>query len=161
SKLGRRHGERAAAEEGIVYSHARTPEQRTIGLVQRLGARDLVDEPQLQMVLQIFADAGLVEHDRDAEALELIGAADTGELEDLHRADRAGGQNHLAAIARGSACTVLPPAHSSRARAVELDPLDQAIELDAQIGALEHRFEKGARRRPPPPAPLIDVEGAA
>jgi hypothetical protein len=70
-------------------------------------------------------------------------------------------RNHLAARARGAACAVLPPAHGCGSGAIELDLFDQAIKFDAQVGTLEHRFEKGARCRPAPPALLIDVEQAA
>src|SRR4029453_6095974 len=105
-------------------------------------------------------DAGLVEHDRNAEAGELVADADAGELENLDRADRAGGQDPLAAGARGSARAVLPPAHPHSARAVELDLLDQTVQFEPQIGALKHRLEKGARRRPAPPALLVHVEDA-
>jgi hypothetical protein len=45
----------------------RAAETRAIDLVERLDARDFVDEPQLEMVLQVLADAGLVEHERNAE----------------------------------------------------------------------------------------------
>src|SRR5262249_46273817 len=125
-----------------------------------LGARDLVDEPKLEVVLQVVADAGLVEHDRNAEALELLGAAHAGELENLGRADRAGREDHLAASARGSRRAVLPPVHARRAWAVKRDPFHQAVGLEPQIGAVEHGLEKTARRRPAAPALLVDVEDA-
>src|SRR5262249_11636296 len=83
---------------------------------------------------------------RNAEALELLGAAHAGELENLDRADRAGREDHLAAGARGSRRAVLPPAHARRARAVERDALHQAVGLKPQIGAVEHRLAKAARR---------------
>src|SRR5262249_44464235 len=121
---------------------------------------DLVDESKLEMILQVVADARLVAHDRDAEALELVGAADAGKLENLDRADRAGRKDHLAAGARRSSDTVLPPAHARRPRAVERDLFHQAMGFEPQIGAVEHRLEKAARRRPAPPALLVDVEDA-
>src|SRR5262249_3139102 len=160
-ELRGRHGERAAAKKRIIERHAGAPDLRTIDLVERFGAFDLIDEPQLQMILQVFADAGLVEHDANAELPELAGDADAGEFEDLHRADRAGRENNFAADARGSPRPVLAPVHADRTRSLKLDPLDQAVELEAQVGALAHRLEKGARRRPAPPALLVDVEDAA
>src|SRR5262249_60663667 len=105
-----RHGERAAAKERIVEPHARAADERAIGLVEGLGAHDLVDESKLEMILQVVADARLVAHDRDAEALELVGAADAGKLENLDRADRAGRKDHHAAGARRSSDTRPPPA---------------------------------------------------
>src|SRR5262249_59746615 len=74
-ELRGRHRERPAAKERIVESHARAADERTIGLVEGLGARDLVDEPKLEVILQVVADASLVEHDRNAEALQLARAA--------------------------------------------------------------------------------------
>src|SRR5205823_178759 len=76
------------------------------------------------------------------------------------RADRARRQDHLAAATgRASAC-VLPPAHADGAAAGELDRLDQAAGLDPQVGTPKYGLEEGARRRPAPPALLIDVKGA-
>src|SRR5262249_15027080 len=121
------HRERPAAKERIVESHARAADERTIGLVEGLGARDLVDEPKLEVILQVVADASLIEHDRNAEALQLARAADARELENLDRADRTGREDHLAAGARGSSHAVLPPAHARCARAVEHDLFHQAL----------------------------------
>src|SRR5262245_64678591 len=112
AELRGRHGERPAAKERVVEAHACAADERTIGLVEGLGARDLVDEPKLEVILQVVADASLVEHDRNAEALQLAGAADAGELENLDRADRAGREDHLAAGARRSSNAVLPPANA-------------------------------------------------
>src|SRR4029453_14420985 len=98
-----RHGERPAAKERVVEPHARAPDERAIGLVEGLGARDLVDEPKLEVILQVVAAAGPVEQDGKAAALNLARAADAGELEDLDRADRTGREDHLAASARRSA----------------------------------------------------------
>src|SRR5207247_4301241 len=144
----------------IVDAHACAADQGAIGLVECLGARELIDEPQLQVILQVLAHARLIEHDGNAEPRELIGTADAGEFEDLHGADRASRKDDLAASARGSDRAVLAPAHGDRARALKLDLLDQTVELEPQIGALEHRLEEGARRRPAPPALLVDVEDA-
>src|SRR5262249_32287000 len=120
-ELRGRHGERAAAKKRIIERHAGAPDLRTIDLVERFGAFDLIDEPQLQMILQVFADAGLVEHDANAELPELAGDADAGEFEDLHRADRAGRENNFAADARGSPRPVLAPVHADRTRSLKLD----------------------------------------
>ena len=63
TKLRGRHGERAAAEERVVERHVRAPEAGAIGGVERLDARDLVDEAKLEVILQVLADAGPVEHE--------------------------------------------------------------------------------------------------
>src|SRR5262249_13365922 len=160
-ELRGRHGERAAAEQRVVEPHAGAANRRTIDLVERFGAFNPIDEPQLQVILQVLADAGLVEHDGNAELPELVRGADAGEFEDLHRANRAGRENDFAADARGSPRAVLAPVYGDGTPFLKLDPLDQAVELEAQVGALEHRREAGARPRPAPPALLVDVENAA
>src|SRR6185369_8756642 len=91
---------------------------------------------------------------------ELAGGTDAGQFEDLHRADRAGREDYLAATARRSAFTVLPPAHADGALAVEHDAFHQALGFQPQVRPAEHRLEKAARRRPAPPALLVDVEDA-
>jgi hypothetical protein len=50
----------------------------------------------LEVVLQVLADAGQVVHDVDAERLEVVRVADAGELQQLRRVDRAAAQDHLA-----------------------------------------------------------------
>ena len=122
---------------------------------------DLVDQPQLQMILQVLADARLVEHERNAELGKLRGRTDAGQQQRLRRADRARRQDHLAAAARDSLLAVLPPAHAGGALAVELEAFDQAAGLEPQILPVQHRLEEAARRRPAPPALLVDVEIAA
>ena len=60
--------------------------------------------------------------------------------------------------ARGLARAVLAPGHAGRAPAVELDALGEASGLDPQVRPAHHGLQKSARRRPAPPAPLVDVE---
>ena len=112
------------------------------------------------MILQIGADARPVEHDGNAELLQLLRRADAGQQHDLRRADRAGGEDDFAAAARRPRLSALGPAHAGGAPAVEHDAFDQAAGFEPQIGALERRLEEGARRRPAPAALLVDVEGA-
>jgi hypothetical protein len=52
----------------------------------------LEDHAQLQMILQVAADAGQVMQQRDAPVLQQIGRADAGALQDARRADGAGGE---------------------------------------------------------------------
>ena len=52
------------------------------------------------MVLQILADAGQRVHDLPAERGDDVRAADARQFQQLRRADRAGGQDDLAAGAR-------------------------------------------------------------
>ena len=50
----------------------------------------------LEVVLEVLADARQVVHGVDAERLELVGVADAGELQQLRRVDRAAAEDHLA-----------------------------------------------------------------
>src|SRR5262249_47745261 len=78
----------------------------------------------------------------------------------LDRADRAGGEDDLAAAARRLRAAAVAPAHAHRALAVEHDALHQATGFEPQIAAMEHRLKEAARRRPAPAALLVDVEDA-
>src|SRR5207302_5589992 len=160
AELRRRHGERPAAKERVVERHAQLAEGRMIERVERLRAGDLVDQPKLQMVLQVLADAGLVEHDRYAELLRAGGGPDAREQQDLRRADRARRQDDLAPAARLARLAVLAPAHARRALAVERNAFDQASGLEPQVRPMQHRLEKAARRRPAPAALLVHMEVA-
>ena len=100
AELRWRHGQGPAPEQEILEAHARAPEQAVRILVQRPGVLDLVDQAQLEMVLEVRADAfERVDH-RDAVLLEQLAGADARELEELRRADRARGEQQLAAHRR-------------------------------------------------------------
>ena len=158
AELRRRHGQRAAAAEGVVEPHQAAPDQRVIGLVQRADARDLVDRALLQMVLQIASDALAVEHDIDAERRQPVGRADAGAVQHLHRSDRARAQNHFALGAGLDDFTALDEAHADGAAVLDDQAIDQHVLFQPQIGAVQHRLEKAARGRPAPAALLVDVE---
>src|SRR4051812_36329574 len=100
------------------------------------------------MVLQVFADARLVENDRDSELLKLGGRAYARDQQRLGRPDGAGRQDHLTLAARDLELAVLSIAHADRALAIENNLVGQAAGLEPEVCALEHRLEKPARRRP-------------
>ena len=96
AELRRRHGQRAAAAEGVIEAHQAAPHQRIIGLVEGANAVDLVDRALLQMVLQIAPDALAVEHGLDPKRRQPLRRSDAGAVQHLHRSDRAGAQDHFA-----------------------------------------------------------------
>ena len=118
----------------IVEPHQAAPEQRVIGLVQGAHARDLVDRALLQMVLQIAADARLVEHDLDAERRQPVGGPDAGAMQHLRRSDRAGAQDHFALGAGLDHFAALHEAHADGAAVLDDQPLDQHVLFEPQIG---------------------------
>src|SRR5262249_35305000 len=139
---------------------AGAPEQRVIGLVERAHPADFINEPQLQMILQILAHPRLIEYTRQAELAQLRPRTHAGQKQQLRRSKRASCENHFAAGARTATCTVLPPAHAGRALAVEIDAFHQATGLEPQVSPLEHRLEETTRCGPAPPEFLVDVEVA-
>ncbi len=90
-----------------------------MGRVQRLHAIDLEDRTLLQMVLQVATDALQVLHDGNARFAQPIRRADTGELQDLRRAHRAGCQDDLALGPRLDEAAVLAIEHADAALALE------------------------------------------
>ncbi len=96
AELRRRHGQGPAPVDGVIEPHQRALEQRLEFDIERARALDAEDRAQLQMVLQIFAEAGERMHDFAADPLQRVGAPETGKLHQMRRADRAGGHDHLA-----------------------------------------------------------------
>ena len=89
-------------------------------------------------------------------------------MQEMRRADGAGGEDDLAAAcaprpgvlptpSRLAARRLAPP-HRDGATALELEAGDEASGFEPQVGARQSRLEKAARRRPPPAALLVDVE---
>src|SRR5215813_6244718 len=84
TELRGRHRERSASAQRIVEEYLGAAEHRSIGFVQRGDARHLIDHTQLQMVLEVFADTRLIEHDRNTKLPELRGGTDTGQKQRLY-----------------------------------------------------------------------------
>ena len=91
------------------------------------------------MVLQVGADAGRVLHNRDAVALQERARPDPAELQDVRRADRAGGQDHLGRGARFDDAAVQAETHAARAALIQQDALDLRAGHNPQIGTLDDR----------------------
>ena len=87
------------------------------------------------MVLQVLADPGqLVPHGHPGGGERRAGA-DAGELENLRRADGAGGQDHLApGRDRGDTASALA-ADAGGAPPVQLDAVHEGARDDAEIAA--------------------------
>src|ERR1700741_4016961 len=76
----------------------------------------------------------------------------------MRRADGPSCEDHLSAATCAAQFAVLPPAHAGRALAVQFQALHEAFRFEPQVLAVQHRLEESARRRPPAPPLLIDVE---
>jgi hypothetical protein len=110
------------------------------------------------VVLQVLADAGQSMLDPDADAAQMAGVADTGELQDMRRPDGPRREDHFT---RG--VDPLQPAaprvlDAGGAATVEQDAVDQSIGDDLQVRPLQCRTQIGARRAlaPPPAAGLLN-----
>ena len=89
---------------------------------------------------------------------EVVGVADTAELQQLRRVERPAAQDDLAGggLLRATATgAVLDP---GRACAVEQHAMDEGACGDREVLAVHHRVEIGARRAEPAAAPDVAVE---
>ncbi len=91
-------GSRALASQQPLQADERIAPQVQVGLHgHRLGAGVL--DVDLQVVLQVLADAGKVDHGVDSEGVEVPGFAYAGELQQLRGGvDGAAGQDDLAGV---------------------------------------------------------------
>jgi hypothetical protein len=96
AQLRRRHAHRPAAQQQVFQADHRLAPQRVRHRVERLHAVDAEHGADLQVVLQVLADAGVVQPRRDACGLQHLHRADARQLQDLRRADGASAQHHLA-----------------------------------------------------------------
>ena len=160
AELRRRHGQRAAAAQRVVEENPGAAEQRGVHLVQRLDAGDLVDHPQLQMVLQVLADARLVEHHRNAELLRAARPGPTPDsssvwIEPIEPADRITSPRQRATFTapfcRKRTPTARLPSNSTRSTRQPVS--------SRRFCRVERGLEKAARRRPAPAELLVDVIG--
>ena len=146
---------RAAAEEPLQ------PDPRALPLLQRRlhGDRLLaaVLDVDLEVVLEVLADAGEVVHHVHAERLELARVADPRELEELRGVDRAAAEDHLAP-ADLAQLAALERLDADGAARFEEDPGDELTRLDGQVRPVQHGMEVGACRAPAAAAADVAVE---
>ena len=76
AKLAGRHRQRAAAVVQVAQAHAHLAPQCAGDLVQGAGIFQLVDQAQLQVILQVAANAWQLVHHVDTQRLEHMGRAD-------------------------------------------------------------------------------------
>ena len=124
----------------------------------RFGTLDDVD---VEMILQILADARQVEHHRHAERAQLAGRTDAGEEQKLRRVDRAAGEHHFL-----SGSNSVPPAAAcifDADRAAVLDEVARRLRLgeDGEVFPRRHRMQIGRRRAPAPAVFLRHLEEPA
>ena len=93
------------------------------------------------MVLKVPPDSRQVRDNRDPALLQQIGVTDPGELEQLRRADRAGGEQHLAPRIGALSFAARGEPHAARALAVEDDAACDCVGDDGQIRAARGRRE--------------------
>ena len=127
--------------------------------VQRHRLLAGVLQVHLQVVLQVLADAGQVEHQRHVQVAQQRRRADAGTLQDLRRGDGPGAQQHLAAGAglfrlAGIAAQV---GHAAGAQAVEQDALGEGVGADGQVRPLASLVQVAARGAG---APAVGRHGA-
>ena len=103
------------------------------------------------MVLQVFADAGQVLHDGDAQLAKQRRRPDARQLQQLRRLNRTRAQQDLGAAARHFVGTRLSIAHTHGAPALDHQAGGLRFGRDAQIGAL-HRGPQIALCSAPAPA---------
>ncbi len=125
--------------------------------------RDLVDRADLQMVVQVRADARRIGDDVDAVSAQQLGRADARELQNLRRADRASREQHLAPRAqrvRARACEARDDARRTLAAVARFDEhaLDERARAHGEIRTLQHRPQERLRRAPPHAAALIHLK---
>ena len=102
--------------------------------------RAFVDDARLQVILQVFADAGELMHQRNVEAAQQSCGPDAGDLEQLRRLQRAGAKQTRARARRvlGAATTI---ADAAGAAPVERDPCRLRAGLDAEVLPPARRLE--------------------
>ena len=123
AELRRGHGQRPAAAERVVEAHQPALEERLGVDVEGARALDAEDRTQLQVILQILADAGQGVPQPCASSLDHRGTAETRDLHETRRADRAGREQHFAPRPGGIGLAVPDIGEANGARHVEKDGL--------------------------------------
>src|SRR5437588_7046463 len=105
------------------------------------------------MVLEVLAASRQVVQDAHSERIELLRVADTRELQQLRRVDRAAAEDDL--VRRHDVSTHLD---AGRPRPLEDDPLDERPAAQLEVRSPEHRVEIRAGGTEPPSPVNVPVE---
>ena len=111
------------------------------------------------MVLEVAPDAGQLVAERDAHLAQVLRRADARQQQELGRADRPGGEDHLPI--RPCQPVPSPPAavaHAEGAAALELEPGDGRAGDELEVRALERRAQERVGGAPAAPVALRDLE---
>ena len=111
----------------------------------------------LEVVLEVLADAGQVVDHVDPERRQVLLVADTGELEQLRGVDRAAAEDHLAGV-DGASPSGAEVVDADRPLAVEPHLRGQRQRLHVQVAAVSDGVQVGARGREPAAAVQVAVE---
>src|SRR5204863_3858412 len=128
---------------------------RSVAPLERRRDRDGKLRPaldvDLEVVLEVLADAGEIVARPDADSLELLCVADTGELEQLRRVDRPAAEDHL--VRPDAACAAsLDDLDADGAPALDLEPRHEGAAADLEIRAALDGVQVGAGRAHAPAA---------
>ena len=122
---GTRHAHEAIAQQQPAQAHFHFLEAAGHDLVQRFDAAQFEHQARLQMVAQVFANAGQMLVDGDTQFAEACGVADAGEFKQLRGLNRTRTERHFARGARRHQLAVLHP----------LDAADAACSATARTSA--------------------------
>src|SRR5262245_41698377 len=158
TKLRRGHGHRTTATQYIVDAHAEPIEHLGIGLVQRFHPRNLENQPQLQVVVQIGAYPRLVEDDRNPKTRQLRRRPHAGKHHNMRRTDCAGGKYHFTAALGTPQLAVLAPAYRRRSLSIQFHRFDKAAGFEPEVRPVQDRLQESACGRPASAAFLVHVK---
>src|SRR5262245_13674264 len=110
------------------------------------------------MILQVLADAREFVRDPDAVSLEERARSDAGKLEDLRRADRAGGENGLDTRWDERLLAAAPQLDAGRPPLLEPDPVHMHVGHHGKVRPAHRRLEESLRRAPAYATALVHLE---
>ena len=140
AQMRRRHRERTPAAQRIVRRHQGAAPELGVLIVQGRDPAHPIIGPDLQVILQIFADPRPVEAGLDAQRLQAGAIAYARQFQKLRRGHGSGAQDHFTVAARGKDGVLRPPFNPAHPLAIQ----DQALDLGAgdqfQIGPGQDGF---------------------
>ena len=140
-------GDRAALEQDVLDACPDRAVQLDVVVVGVVAAA-LGHGVDVEMVLEVRADAGQVVDDRHAHLPQMVGRADARQQQQARRADAARGDQHLALAAQhGGRAAALHDLDADGTAGLDDDARDQGAGLDGQVRAVADGLEVGAGGR--------------
>ena len=132
--------ERALGAQGVIQHRAQ--QAYTAEAAVEAAARDAVLHGKVAMFAQVCADRWRIDHDGDSQALQVHPRSNAGQLQELGRFDRTGGQDEFAGDWNGARAVAILHGNGGRTAVLKFDTQHIGAGENLKVWASQGRLQE-------------------